>query len=299
VARSYCRPPEAETAASEACAVAVRLPDVELRSYAFHALADAVLAEGRYEEAREWAERRLELLDRIDDPDHVADVYWSAIPGYLGQGRFGEARRLAELHDEATNRLSPHHRLHGVAFLLEVEELAANWERIQELTPRTEHAVEASTPCVHRPRSLAVCALAAACVGDEKEAERLERAAASFGVEEYGRVVDTRIRLALARGDLARVEKLLAEADTPRKTLIRSTKLAPVAARLDALAALRKRDRVEEEIPRWLQPGTYLEPFALRALSVVRGDEALLKRSVDGFHAMGLDWHASQTRDLL
>ena len=299
VARSYCRPQEAETAASEACEIAVRLPDLELRSYAFHALADAVLADGRYEEARGWAERRLELLDRIGDPDHAADVYWSAIPGYLGHARFDDARRLAELHDDVTSRLSPHHKLHGVAFLLEVEELAAIWPRILELTPRAERAVEASTPCIHRPRSLAVCALAAACLGHEEEARRLEQAAASFGAEEYGRVVDTRIRLALARGDSARVEKLLAEAEAPKKTLIRSTKLAPVAARLDALTALRKRDRVEEETPRWLQPGTYLEPFALRALGVVREDEALIQQSAAGFNAMGLDWHASQTRVLL
>jgi hypothetical protein len=179
--------------------------------------------------------------------------------------------------------------------LLEVEELAANWQRIRELTPRAEHAVEASTPCIQRPRSLAVCALAAASLGDQEEARRLEEAAASLGAEEYGRVIDTRIRLALARGDSARVEVLLAEAEVPQKTLIRSTKLAPVAARLDALAALRKRDRVEVEAPRWLQPGTYLEPFALRALGVVRGDEALIEKSGAAFQAIGLDWHAAQT----
>src|SRR3990170_5851125 len=167
VARSYARPHEAETAAAEASAIAERFPEVELRSYAFHAQADAALAEGRFDDARRWAERRLELLDRIADPDHVADVYWSAIPGYLGQGRFEDARRLAQLHDEVTRDLTPHHRLHGVAFLLEVEELAGGWEPIRELTPRVEQAVAANlaTPCVHNPRSLLVCALAHACLG--------------------------------------------------------------------------------------------------------------------------------------
>ena len=299
VARSYCRPEEAEDAAREACAIAEGLPDLELRSYAFHALTDAVLAEGQYDEARKWAERRLELRDRIGDPDHIADVYWSAIPGYLGRGRFDDARRLAELHDEVTSQLSPHHRLHGVAFLLEVEELAANWPRIRELTPRAEQAVEASTPCIHRPRSLVVCALAAACLGDDDEAQRLEKAAGSLGAQEYGRVVDTRIRLALARGDMKTIKKLLTESTVPRKTLIRSTKLAPVAARLDALAALKQRDLVEEEAPSWLQPATYLEPFALRALGVVRKDEELIGQAVAAFDAMGLDWHAAQTRALL
>jgi hypothetical protein len=258
-----------------------------------------VLAEGRYEEAREWAKRRIGLLGEIDDPDHQADVYWSAIPGYLGESRFDDARRLAELHDEATSRLSPHHRLHGVAFLLEVEELAADWGRIRELTARAERAVEASTPCVHQPRSLVVCALAAACLGDEEEARRLESAAAELGAEEYGRVVDTRIRLALVRGDLERVERLLAEAEAPQKTLIRSTKLAPAAARLDALAALRRREEVESEAPGRLRPGTYLEPFALRALGLVRRDEGLVGQAAGRFDAVGLGWHATQTRELL
>ena len=299
VARSYCRPDEAEASAREACTIAERLPDVELRSYAFHALADAVLATGRYDEAREWAERRLALLDEIADPDHVADIYWTAIPGYLGRGHFDDARRLAELHDRVTAELSPHQRLHGVAFLLEVEELAANWQRIRELTPRAEEAVEASTPCIHRPRSLAVCALAAACLGDEQEAQRLESAADSLGAEEYGRVVDTRLRLALVRGNPGQVEKLLAEAEAPPKTLIRSTKLAPVASRLDALAALRDRERIEADAPRWLQPKTYLEPFAFRALGIVREDASLVERAAGGFEAMGLGWHAAQTRALL
>ena len=295
-ARSYCRPQEAESAAREACAIAEGLPDLELRSYAFHALGDAVLAEGRYDEARRWAERRLELLDRIDDPDHVADIYWSAIPGYLGLGSFDDARRLAERHDEVTRRLSPHHRLHGVAFLLEVEELAANWQRIGELTRRAEQAVEASTPCIHRPRSLAVCALAAACLGQEVEAGRLERAAAEHGAEEYGRVVDTRIRLALVRGDLEAVRRLVVQTGAPQRTLIRTTKLAPVAARLDALAALGDHERVETEASRWLQPDTYLEPFALRALGVVREDRALVERAATCFDAMSLGWHSAQTR---
>jgi DNA-binding SARP family transcriptional activator len=299
VARSYCRPEEAEGAAREACAIAEGLPDLALRSYAFHALADAVLAEGRYDEARQWAERRLELLDRIDDPDHVADIYWSAIPGYLGIGRFDDARRLAQLHEGVTSELSPHHRLHGVAFMLEVEELAANWQHIVELTQRAERAVEASTPCIHRPRSLVVCALAAACLGKDVEARRLERTAAELGAEEYGRVADTRIRLALVRGDLDSVRKLVAQTETHQRTLIRSTKLAPVAARLDALAALKERERVETEAPRWLRPDTYLEPFALRALGVVRKDGTLIDRAAACFEAMGLGWHSAQTRAAL
>jgi class 3 adenylate cyclase len=296
IARSYCAPEEAEAAAREAVTLAERLPDATLRSYAYHACADSALAEGRYDEARAWAERRLRLLDEIDDPDHVADVYWSAIPGYLAQGRFDDARGLAALHDEVTSELSPHHKLHGVAFLLEVEELAAGWQRICELTPRAERAVEASTRCIHQPRSLVVCALAAAALGEDDEALRLESAAGALGAEEYGRVVDSRIRLALLRGDLAAVERLVVESEAPQKSLIRSSKVAPIAARLDALAALGRTEQVEVEASVLLRPGTYLEPFALRALGLVRADEGLREEAAARFEAMGLDWHAAQTR---
>ena len=42
-------------------------------------------------------------------------------------------------------------------------------------------------------------------------------------------------------------------------------------------------------------PETYLEPFALRALGIIREDEALLARALEGFRALELDWHAAQT----
>jgi hypothetical protein len=47
-----------------------------------------------------------------------------------------------------------------------------------------------------------------------------------------------------------------------------------------------------------LQPGTYLEPFALRALAIVREDDALLEQAIGRFQQMGLTWHAEQTRKL-
>ena len=298
IARSYASPNSAAPAAAEANEIAQQIPDVELRSYALRAQADAALANGRYEEARTLAEQRKALLDEIGDPDHAADVYWSGIPGYVAEGLFDEARRYAALHDEATSELTPHHRLHGVAFLLEVEELAGGWETIRNLTPRVKAAVAANvaTPCVHNPRSLLVSALAHACLGDEQESARLESLADSLRAEEYGRAFDTRIRLALLRDELDTVERLLHDSEKPRKSLIRSTKFAPLAARLDALAALGDRERLEVEAPRFLRAGTYLEPFALRALGTVRGDGSLIDEAVAKFEAMGLAWYADETR---
>jgi hypothetical protein len=41
-------------------------------------------------------------------------------------------------------------------------------------------------------------------------------------------------------------------------------------------------------------PHTYLEPFALRALGVVRQDHDLITRATGSFHALGLEWYAGQ-----
>ena len=75
--------------------------------------------------------------------------------------------------------------------------------------------------------------------------------------------------------------------------------LSAMAAHLDALAALGARERVLEEAKPSLRPGTYLEPFALRALGIVDGDRSLIEQAVGHFESFGLPWHAAQTRRLL
>jgi hypothetical protein len=70
-------------------------------------------------------------------------------------------------------------------------------------------------------------------------------------------------------------------------------------ARLDALAALNDEARVEQEAGQMLRPGKYPEPFALRALGIVRGDEALIAQADERFRALRLHWHADQTESLL
>ena len=48
-----------------------------------------------------------------------------------------------------------------------------------------------------------------------------------------------------------------------------------------------------------LRPGKYPEPFALRALGIVRSDEALIAQADERFRALRLDWHADQTESLV
>jgi hypothetical protein len=98
------------------------------------------------------------------------------------------------------------------------------------------------------------------------------------------------------RDDLGTIGRLIEDLEDAGTKLVRVRKLAPRAALLDCLAALGDGPRIERLAPPLLVPGTYLEPFALRALGIVREDVGLVQRAILQFEAMGLAWHAGQTR---
>ncbi|MFL5962650.1 MAG: adenylate/guanylate cyclase domain-containing protein [Gaiellaceae bacterium] len=298
IARSFWERNTPE-AAREASELAERSGDIELRSYAWGARCAVAFGEGDFQSALTWSQRRLDVLDEINDPDHVADIYEVAIPSCCANGRFSEARRLAVEHGTVVEPLSDHHRVHGIAVLLEVEEACGGWNRILELAQRTEAAVEANlaTPCIRNARSLLLTALAAAYSGDDETARHYERRAEELATEGYDFVLAApRTWLALVRGDVDQVDRLEAVDLVRGQTWYA---LPAAAARLDALAALKERTQVERDAPPLLRAGTYLEPFALRALGAVREDELLIEQAIDRFNAMGLIWHAEQSRKLL
>jgi hypothetical protein len=287
-------------AAAEAAAIAERLGDPELCVHAWDACGAAAMVAADYDAAWRWRTRRLELLDRVTDPDLRTIIGETPYASCVATARFAQAREIAQLHDELTQPLTPHHRMHGVAIVVEVEELLGGWEAIRAREARVEDAVaaNAATPCLRNARSLLVCALAAACLGDHHRATELERAAAALGL--LGRqVLDApRLRLALLRGDHDRAEQLLhgLRDETGWYARGHGTSLATLTTRIDALAVLGYTDDVEREAPSLLQPGTYVEPFALRALGIVRHEPTLVHQAIDRFERLDLPWHATQTR---
>jgi class 3 adenylate cyclase len=297
IARSWYDPAVFADEARQASALAERLGDPELRSWALGARARSSYATGAYGNAADWSRRRLELLPEIGDPDHIAFIYFYALDPSIAMGRFEEARRIAAAHEEVTRDLTAHHRLHGVACLLIVESAAGGWERVRDLHTAAERAVAANvaTPCFYNPWSLLACALAEERLECPDEARRLEQNAEALGMEGYDFLLDpVRIQLALARGDLDDVERRIPEESPPFST--RDVDI--LVARMDALAALRRRDQLEAEAPALLSPGTYLEPFVLRALGIVRQDPELIGKAQRRFRGMGLDWHAAETEAL-
>ena len=106
----------------------------------------------------------------------------------------------------------------------------------------------------------------------------------------------SRVRLAIARGDIAVVEELAYDEDwLQRQTWFT---LPASATRLDALAVVGSVADVEQAAGRVGRPGSYLHAFALRALGIVRDDEELLGRAEEAFRAMRVTGHAAQTETL-
>ena len=287
--------------AAEASSVAARTADPNLQFSALAVNASVAFREHDYEESMRLFEQAFELDDAVSDPELVADPDLSAVWPAMALGRFDEARRLGVRAHDLNIGLTSHHQVHAIAVPMEIEELLGDWERIRGMRPEAEAAVEANleTPCVRNPRSYLLCALAEELAGDAAAAGALLERAEELRMEGHGLVLEgPRVRHALIRGDLDAVVRLLGEDDLVAKRRT-GYHLGRISIRLDALAALRERARIEAEAPAFLKPGTYLEPFALRALGIAREDGVLLERAQARFDTMGLAWHAGQTELLL
>ena len=288
-----------EAAARALYAIAERLGDVGLLSNALAALADVAWGAGDLVQSHTWMERRLELLPEISDPDDSHYAYMSAIAVDLATGRMEEARRAAALLVDMVEGLTPHHRLHGVGSLVRVESLMGHWDAVRSLTSRTEQAVTANvmTPCAGSARTLLDTAVASARGGDDAASRRLEAEADGLWMEaQRWRLETPQIRLALARNDLDELRRLTEPLDFG---VSRPFGFDRAAALFDALVALGDREAIEAGAPDWLRPGTYVEPFALRALGFARADESMLTEAAGCFEGMELDWFAGETRKLL
>jgi len=294
IALAWHDPERFAKVAAEVTEAVERLDDVELRSWLWRARAQLAVSSGDYDEAYAWARRALDLIPQLKDPDHVSLICMLGVIPCLLTGRFDEARRIAEAHDALASGLTPHHRVHCVTLLIEIEHAAGCWQEVADLAERAEAAVAANiaTPCAMNGWSLLACARANVHLGNEPEARRLEQTVDELGMEGYGTDFEPhRIEIAIARGELAEVERRLAESEEAGFDNVDA-----ILARLHALLALGRVAEVEAEAPAFLKPDTYLEPFVLRALGLARGDSDLVARAIERFEAMNLDWHAAETR---
>jgi hypothetical protein len=205
---------------------------------------------------------------------------------------------LADAYDRITATLTPHDRVHAIALRALLLSSTGRWPALRELTPHVQAAAAANedTPCMFNWRSLLVCALGHAHLGEEQEARRLEeRGRAEAVVAGPPEREPALLRLTLLRGDLEEALRILEHLPPAGD----AWGLDAAAARLDALAALGDRSRVEQEAASFLDERSYTRPFAVRALGLVRRDEDLLAEAISDFEAIGLEWRADETRTLL
>jgi hypothetical protein len=193
--------------------------------------------------------------------------------------------------------LTPHHRMHAVSSRLYVETVNGRWDVIRELTPKVEQTVtaNAAAPCTGNASALLRCALASLYSGDDTESDRLEAEAAAQTLEgQPSYYYSHRLRLMLARTDLPGLERLVGSFDLEGMP-DSPYRFDQAPAVLDTLVALDDHEAIETVAPRWLRPGTYAEPFAIRALGIARGNSELLDDASSRFSAIGLGWRAEET----
>jgi len=289
---------DAAAAAAEALVIgeALELPDVMVQAYEAHSLIST--AAGRFAEACEWAELSLAAASTLGDPGFRVHLHWLTGFARLRAGRVAEVEALVTEHERLAATLTPHDVVHAVAHRAVLDTVLGRWEAVGAQAERAEEAAAANegTPCQFNWRTLLVCALGRALIGDDPESRRLEElgrsAAVVAGPPEREPAL---LRLALVRRDLDEAARILELMPTE----VDAWGVDGPAARLDALAALRERERVEEEAAPFLDAESYTQPFALRALGLVRRDAELLGQAATHFTALGLDWHAAETRALL
>jgi class 3 adenylate cyclase/tetratricopeptide (TPR) repeat protein len=287
--------------ADDAVRLAEQLGDPDLRAIALSAKSTAEFMVGRYDDALEWVRRPLAFIDSLTDPDRVADIYEVAAMTTLMLGHIDEARAFAANAARAAARLSPHHRLHGVAITTETEEVLASWDLIRGLTASIEQRVDENieTFCIRNPRTLLVCSAAHLAAGERTEADRLYEKAGEMVTEGWEMALAApRVRLALLMRDHEALRDIIDELDAGAGDTLPLVGIPSyLAARLDALVELRDWERIERELEeRPTLRGTVVEPFAIRALGRARGDRALVDQAAARFDDLGLRWHAEQTR---
>jgi class 3 adenylate cyclase/tetratricopeptide (TPR) repeat protein len=297
LAQALSDPSMRAEAAREADSLGEALGEARIVIFAAEAQSLRATEEGRFQEACDWADRAIASAPKLANPNYEGHQYWNAAFAYARAGRFAEARNLAEIHDRLASALTAHEEVHAVGLHAVIESALGKWEALAGLAGRAEAASIANEdfPCQFNWRTLLVCALGLAGLGDERQARRLEeigRASALVGGP--AEVEPALLRLALLRGDEDEARRILEASPA----MLGPWGIDVAASRLDALLALGETERVEEEAAPFLQEESYTQAFALRALGVSRGDSSLVQLAASRFEAMGLGWRAEETRSL-
>jgi tetratricopeptide (TPR) repeat protein len=297
LARAASDPLTRPETANEVHRLGETLGDARLVVFAYETQTLGATEAGRYDEACQWADRALAASPGLLDPSYESFQHWNAGFVYLRAGRVAGARRFAEHFDTLASSLTAHDQVHAVGLHAVLQVVLGEWEALENLAVRAEQASAANGdfPCQFNWRTLVVCALGLARLGNDRESRRLEEIGrASAFVAGPSELEPALLRLAVFRAD---------EEETRRILEVLPAKGGPFdvdgsAARLDALLWLGETERLEEAAMPFLDGQGYTRPFAQRTLGIARRDALLVDEAAASFDAMGLAWRAAETRDL-
>jgi class 3 adenylate cyclase len=297
LARAASDPSTRMGTANEVHRLAKALGDASLVAFAYETQTLAATEADRYQEACEWADRAVAASRTLADPSYASFQYWNAGFVYLRAGRIAGARRFAQRFDELATSLTAHDEVHAVGLDVVLEGVLGRWEALGNLAARAEKASAANEgfPCQFNWRTLLICALGLAQLGDEFDGRRLEELGrATALVAGPPELEPALLRLALFRADEEEARRILEVLPARGGPF----DVDGAAARLDALLLLGETGQLQEEAVPFLDEQGYTRPFALRALGIARRDASLVDEAAARFDAMGLAWRAAETRDL-
>ena len=294
----------AEHAARTAVEISERLDDANLGSAALDGLGSIFLFDGRYGELHKTNLRRVELAGRLTDLNEIGDSYAMAAWSAVHVGRYREAAEYATQCIERTRNVDPHMCLHGLAWRVWAMFMAGDWEDAledQDEIERLEGELSHGRATPHAVRAYGVAAFCSELRGDEGRTTDYLGLLNSKRAGMWGQPFAAR---ALAhRGEPEEAESFLNLEE--RRLGVNLDGLCEVIAvrgdwqRAKEVVALA---RAEAEA-RGVLPLRYfadrLDGLLATASNEQERAESLLRRSAEGFAALGAPWEEAWSRLLV
>jgi len=304
-----------DSAVREAVAEAEQLDDADLLSAALDLVQTWETSGGRYGEAYRWTLRRNELIPRMTDVKEIGDSYAMAASSAQHLGRYAEAEAHATACIERSRGIDSGSYLHGLTWRVAARFRLGQWEEAladQAELERVAAEDPRELPAGYTMTGYTLTALCRQLRGELDEADRyIELALRYFDlvrdrVQLGGSVHGQPLALALAHR--ARFEEALAlcplvpHTASAGLTLEFLCETTAARQRWEDAAGLVAAARAAAETGEQLSLPLYADRLEGRAAAAA-GDTArageLMRRSAEGFSALGARWEEAWSRLLV
>jgi hypothetical protein len=299
---------ESIAAGERGAAMALRIGRVDLASAALDGAGSALLIRGDYGRDVEFTERRIALVDRMDDPWEVGDIF--AMGGW-GFGYLGDYRRSLDFARQGAARAAEEAqgvRIHSLCWCAYAAFHLGDWETVVgEVLPEVENALgeRANDPPYFTSPLFGPAAFVLDSRGDP-EAGRLLELLERLGPIEHGRSMVLAAWLAWiharhgrpeeARTLLAHVEKLPSMVARPHTDVMWAAVMSDLGWFDEAPGFLERSRAYAEEAGLFALPA-HLDALEARAAAAA-GDgptaERLLRAAREAFERLGCRWEVAR-----